>query len=128
MPLVWGISSDPNVKKETKAAIQTFCEWMQMEPNAIEPLMKELGQMKEIKPFSINLKPTVITTKELQKDSNSTSQSASTERSTRRSSRSRQRNREKRSLGAVVPMPTFPAVVNVIKLVQEIGLDPLFGE
>jgi Tfp pilus assembly protein PilX/DNA uptake protein ComE-like DNA-binding protein len=59
LPLVWGISSDANAKTETKAAIVTFCEWMQMERSDIEPLQKELDDIKEIKPFSVELKPVV---------------------------------------------------------------------
>ena len=64
LPLCWGISSDPDVKGETKAAITTFCEWMQMEPNDIEPLFEQLRSIKEIKPFSVNLKPVVTVTKQ----------------------------------------------------------------
>jgi DNA uptake protein ComE-like DNA-binding protein len=64
LPLCWGISSDPNVKKETKAAIQTFCEWMQMEPNSVKPLFTELEAVREIKPFSINMQPVVTTVKQ----------------------------------------------------------------
>ena len=59
LPLVWGISSDEQVKAETKAAIVTFCEWMQMRPSDIEPFIKELGDIKEVKTFSIDLKPVV---------------------------------------------------------------------
>ncbi|MGB8227132.1 MAG: type II secretion system protein GspK [Sedimentisphaerales bacterium] len=62
LPLCWGISSDEKVKKEAKAAVVTFCEWMQMEPNEIEPLLKQLAGIKEIKPFSVNLKPVVTAT------------------------------------------------------------------
>lgn len=62
LPLCWGISSDEKVKKEAKAAVVTFCEWMQMEPNDIEPLLKQLAGIKEIKPFSVNLKPVVTAT------------------------------------------------------------------
>ncbi|MFA6186429.1 MAG: hypothetical protein WC770_04345 [Phycisphaerae bacterium] len=59
LPLVWGISSDENVKAETKAAIVTFCEWMQMMPSDIKPLQRELDDIKEIKAFSIELKSIV---------------------------------------------------------------------
>jgi hypothetical protein len=64
LPLIWGISSDEEVKNESKAAIVTFCEWMQMEPNDIEPLLVQLEAVKEIKPFSVNLKPVVTVTKQ----------------------------------------------------------------
>ena len=62
LPLVWGISSDEQVKAETKAAIVTFCEWMQMKPSDIEPFIKELGDIKEVKAFTISLKPVVTVT------------------------------------------------------------------
>jgi hypothetical protein len=62
LPLVWGISSDEQVKAETKAAVVTFCEWMQMEPNSIDLFMEELGNIKEVKPFSVNLKPVISVT------------------------------------------------------------------
>jgi hypothetical protein len=63
LPLTWGISSDEEVKQETKAAILTFCEWMQMEPNDIKTLLVQLKDIKEIKPFSTKLKPVVTVTK-----------------------------------------------------------------
>lgn len=63
LPLCWGISSDADVKEEAKAAVVTFCEWMQMEPNDIEPLLAQLQSIKEIKPFSVSLKPVVTATK-----------------------------------------------------------------
>jgi DNA uptake protein ComE-like DNA-binding protein len=63
LPIVWGISADANSKSESKAAVVTFCEWMQMEPNNIKPFMDELEQIKEDKPISINLKPVVTKAK-----------------------------------------------------------------
>jgi hypothetical protein len=62
LPLCWGTFSDPNAKREAKAAIVTFCEWMQMEPNNIGSLLAQLENIKEIKPFSVNLKPVVAVT------------------------------------------------------------------
>ncbi|MDD5135099.1 MAG: type II secretion system protein GspK, partial [Phycisphaerae bacterium] len=62
LPLIWGISSDEQVKAETKAAVVTFCEWMQMEPNGIDVFMNELADIKEVKPFSVNLKPVITVT------------------------------------------------------------------
>ncbi len=62
LPLSWGISSDQDTERETKAAVVTFCEWMQMEPNEIKPLLVQLEAVKEIKPFSVNLKPVVTAT------------------------------------------------------------------
>lgn len=64
LPLSWGICSDEEVKPEMKAAVVTFCEWMRMEPNDIKPLLAQLEDIKEIKPFSLNLKPVVTVAKE----------------------------------------------------------------
>ncbi|MFA5293091.1 MAG: type II secretion system protein GspK [Phycisphaerae bacterium] len=96
LPLVWGICADANTRSESKAAIQTFCEWMQMEPNAIDPLIKELDQMKEVKPFSIALKP-VVTTVTKRTDSNSVSQSGKSASTSRRTSRTSRRAQARKS-------------------------------
>ncbi len=98
LPLVWGINTDANSKSESKAAIETFCEWMRMEPNDIAPFMDELEQIKEIKPYSSDLKPVVTTLRiepnSTQKDSNSTLSGNDGQRriARRRSARSRRRN------------------------------------
>lgn len=59
MPLTWGIAdtNDKELSREYEAALVTFCEWMRMEPNEIEPLQGQLNDIKEIKTFSIKLKP-----------------------------------------------------------------------
>jgi hypothetical protein len=89
LPLCWGISSDPDVKGETKAAIVTFCEWMQMEPNDIEPLLTQLKAVKEIKPFSINLKPVVTVATQQVQPGGQEERKAETPRSRRISRRAR---------------------------------------
>lgn len=70
LPLSWGTTSDPNMKSEAKAAVVTFCEWMKMEPNEVEPLLTQLDAVKEIKPFSMNLKPVVTATTQQIQDGN----------------------------------------------------------
>ncbi len=89
LPLCWGISSDKDVKRETKAAVVTFCEWMQMEPNEIEPLLTQLEAVKDIKPFSVSLKPVVTATTQQVKAEDDTK--AATSRSRRLSRRARRR-------------------------------------
>jgi hypothetical protein len=89
LPLCWGISSDPDVKGETKAAIVTFCEWMQMEPNDIEPLLAQLKAVKEIKPFSVNLKPVVTVATQQVQPGGQEERKAETPRSRRISRRAR---------------------------------------
>ena len=98
LPIIWGICTDANSKSESKAAIVRFCEWMQMEPNDIEPLIDELEQIKEVKPFSANLKPVVTAAKvdanSVQDDKNaSVSKNTRLRRSRRDSRRSIARRR-----------------------------------
>ncbi len=83
LPLVWGISTDVNSESESKAAVVTFCEWMQMEPNNIKPFMDELEQIKEVKPFSINLKPVVTTAKAETEDTTDKKKGTAAERRAR---------------------------------------------
>ncbi len=93
LPLTWGISSDDEVKQETKAAILTFCEWMQMEPNDIKPLLVQLKEIKEIKPFSTKLKPVVSVVKEqiIRASGEENEDSKSSQLRSRRSRRTRRR-------------------------------------
>jgi len=94
LPLCWGIASDPNMTREGKAAIMTFCEWMQMEPNKIEPLLAQLNAIKEIKPFSMNLKPVVTATQQIIPSGSTGEQIIDTpRRRTSRRARERQRTR-----------------------------------
>lgn len=91
LPLIWGMCTDANSKDESKAAVVTFCEWMQMKQSEIEPLIYELDEMKNVKPFSIALKPVTEITKQAA-DANS-GQTEARGRLARRISRSRQRGR-----------------------------------
>jgi hypothetical protein len=98
LPLVWGFDTDPNVKDEAQAAVTTFCEWMKMEPNEIDPLMKELKQIKDVKPFSASLKTVEASTtpdNNTPKDSNSDSSKQS-----KRVTRTRQRSRTRQQAAA----------------------------
>jgi hypothetical protein len=99
LPLCWGISSDPNVKEEAKAAVVTFCEWMRMEPNDIEPLLKQLEGIKEIKPFSVDLKPIVSVTSQ---------QTAPGEEDANKSPQSRRMARRVRRVRSTVTRETRP--------------------
>ncbi|MFA6176053.1 MAG: hypothetical protein WC765_05695 [Phycisphaerae bacterium] len=86
LPLVWGISSDEKVKAETKAAVVIFCEWMQMTQSDIDPLIKELGDIKEIKTFSVELKPVVTVSSQSKTTSDANNTSAARRRASRRAS------------------------------------------
>ena len=86
LPLVWGISSDEKVKAETKAAVVIFCEWMQMTQSDIDPLIKELGDIKEIKTFSVELKSVVTVSAQPKTASGANNTSAARRRASRRAS------------------------------------------
>ncbi len=90
LPLCWGISTDPNMKAEAKAAVMTFCEWMQMEPNEIDPLLKQLKAVAEVKPFSMSLKPVVTATTQQAAPSKDEASATSRRRRTSRRARERQ--------------------------------------
>lgn len=87
LPLIWGISSDEKVKAETKAAIVTFCEWMQMKPSDIAPLQKEFDDIKEIKPFSVDLKPVVTVSAQSGAQAQTGDANNTTSRASRRAAR-----------------------------------------
>jgi hypothetical protein len=103
LPLSWGISSDAGVKQETKAAVVTFCEWMQMEPNEIEPLLTQLEAVKDIKPFSVNLKPVVTATTQQVQAGGQDDTAASTSRSRRIPRRARTRRATSRTVQETRP-------------------------
>ena len=83
MPINWGISGEAETKRESEAAIVTFCEWMQMQPEEIDSLKAQLKEIKKIKEFKLALAPVVTITKEQVK----TTQRRSSRRKTRRSRR-----------------------------------------
>lgn len=99
LPLTWGISSDEEVKQETKAAVTTFFEWMQMEPNEIKPIFEQLEEIKEIKPFSTELKPVVTVGKEQvsQADEEEKEDDSKSRLRRRRSRRARRSRRSRRA-------------------------------
>lgn len=103
LPLVWGISSDEQVKAETKAAVVTFCEWMQMEPNSIDIFMKELADIKEVKPFSVSLKPVITVTTQQPAATANTAMSRSERLRARRISRRGAFNRRAATLQQIRP-------------------------
>jgi DNA uptake protein ComE-like DNA-binding protein len=98
LPLIWGASDGEKLKSESEAAIRTFCEWMKMEPNEITPLMAELKQIKDVKPFNASPKP-VTADGNTPKDSGSAaSADSNSSQSTRRATRTRQRGRTRQQV------------------------------
>lgn len=61
MPLTWIINSDRKLQRQTDAALETFCKWMQMDNEQIDDLKDRLKNVKEIKEFSLKPKPIYIT-------------------------------------------------------------------
>lgn len=121
LPLCWGISSDEEVKEEAKTAVVTFCEWMQMEPNDIDPLLKQLAGIKEIKPFSVNLKPVVTATSQQaasgEEDANKSPQSR------RMARRARARASQMRSTAAQETRPQMGHTMDFAKLMHSPMID-----
>ena len=56
-PLGWAIMNNPELKRETEAGFQTFCEMMRLDYLQIESLREQLKVISEIKPFEITFKP-----------------------------------------------------------------------
>ncbi len=52
-PLGWSILEDEKYKRESDAAVTTFCEWMGFEPDRIEGLKKQFNEVRDIKPFKV---------------------------------------------------------------------------
>ena len=86
MPLTWAITSDKNVNNLAEDALETFCEWMQMDFVEIEELADQLQEVKDIKSFTIDPKPVTTTKGVKTKPKRSTPQSR---RRSERPSRSR---------------------------------------
>lgn len=86
-PLGWAMLKGEDVKREARAALETFCEWMGMGSREIDSLKKQLEEMGEIKPFKLDFKPIVKRTP-IQRTS-----SRRGRRSSRRSSRRTRRHK-----------------------------------
>jgi len=63
MPISWGITGEKEFQRQAQAALQTFCEWMQMDTDQIDDLQSQLEQVAEIKPFKLDLKAITTTEK-----------------------------------------------------------------
>jgi len=56
-PIGWMLMSDRQVQREADAGFVTFCEWMGLEKERLEPLKSQLQQISLIKPFKLEFKP-----------------------------------------------------------------------
>jgi uncharacterized membrane protein YhiD involved in acid resistance/DNA uptake protein ComE-like DNA-binding protein len=61
MPLTWAITTEKNVNRKAQAALETFCQWMQMETYQIKDLADQLKEITGIKQFKLNLKDITAT-------------------------------------------------------------------
>lgn len=55
-PLGWALMNNPDLKRETEAGFETFCEMMRLDFIQIDSLREQLKQIGEIKPFKLTFK------------------------------------------------------------------------
>lgn len=85
LPMVWALMNDEDYNKQANAAVESFMEWMQLEPTQIETIKKELSKVSEIKDYSTEL-PQIKVSKKVMK----------TVKTRERRSRSRRSRRSRR--------------------------------
>ena len=86
MPLTWVLTKDKNIDTPAQAALETFCEWMQMDTDEISDLQTQLEEIKQKKQFTLNPKKTATATTK-----------KTTPTTTRSSTRSRRTSRTRRT-------------------------------
>jgi hypothetical protein len=57
------ITTSSEINRQAMAAVQNFCEWMQMSPSEIEQLIAETDRIAEYKQFSVSMEPVTYTEK-----------------------------------------------------------------
>lgn len=60
-PLGWALLSDEEVRRESQASFETFCEWMGIDAEHIDLLKEELKGVGELKPFKVEFAPVTVT-------------------------------------------------------------------
>jgi hypothetical protein len=53
MPLTWALTKDKNIDLQAQAALETFCDWMQMDNSEINKLLDQLEEIKGKKQFKL---------------------------------------------------------------------------
>lgn len=56
-PIGWMLMGDGQVQREAEAGFVTFCEWMGIEKQQLDPLKSQLNQISQIKPFKLEFTP-----------------------------------------------------------------------
>ncbi|GAI65360.1 unnamed protein product, partial [marine sediment metagenome] len=62
-PLGWALLNDKAVQREAQAGFETFCEMTGLDAEQIDSLKSELKEIRQIKPFALDFKPTTRTVK-----------------------------------------------------------------
>ena len=83
MPLTWAITTEKHVNRRAQAALETFCQWMQMETYQIKDLADQLEEITEIKQFKLDLKDITATKKTSARSRSSRSRRRASSRSKR---------------------------------------------
>ncbi len=55
LPILWATNKQEFLERESAASIETFCEWMEMDPDQIASLQSQLGEVGEIKNYAIKI-------------------------------------------------------------------------
>jgi hypothetical protein len=58
-PVGWAMLDDAGAKREARAGLETFCEWMDVNSVQVDLLKRQLKRISEIKPFKLDFKPIV---------------------------------------------------------------------
>ena len=115
MPLTWAITTERNVNRKAQAALETFCQWMQMETYQIKDLADQLKEITEIKQFKLDLKDITATKK--------TSARSRSSRSRRRSSRRSKRPSRTTTAKKTTVRPAVGHTTDFAKLLHSSMLD-----
>ena len=113
MPLTWAITTEKNVNRKAQAALETFCQWMQMETYQIKDLADQLEEITGIKQFKLDLKDITVTKKI----------SARSRSSRARRSRSRSRSRSRTTTTKTTLRSAIGHTTDFAKLLHSSMLD-----
>ncbi|MCP4260928.1 MAG: hypothetical protein GY774_25970 [Planctomycetes bacterium] len=86
-PLGWAMLADADVKRETEAGFEIFCEMNGLNTEQIESLKLELQEIGKIKPFAVDFKPITRTVRTPVKTRSSSIKSRTSKAPTTRVSR-----------------------------------------
>jgi len=111
-PIGWAMLDDEEIQREAQAGFETFCEWMDIDQVQVELLKEQMEQIKEIRPFTLDLKPIKVTKKV----------PVQTSRRTRRT-RTRRRTRTPRTKTTRKTIPVAAQITDFAKLFHSSMID-----